>query len=1023
MPRLRPVLLLLPAMLAACRAAPAKAPVAAPGHTIASFDAVDSWRGLERDTAVVREGTASGRWAAMDESPEAACSEIPHDWSAYNALAFWLHNEKKLDAAFMLILPSERKETEGADYYALKIRLGWTGWKRFLVPFGEMGRARQPLGWNHIDAITFTASGWGNTPHPEAVVRLDDFRLLTLPRTEGPRLTDEELFAAMDLDHPGLGPVRAAVRKRDLAAAKAAWLEHLKARTTPKWFVDWRDRPPPKPRPPSGGSPGWDYFSHKLALDWQGWKHIRLTKADFGESRKPIGWHWITYISITASGWGETPNADAVLYLDDVRLVGKDKTVSLGDFEAGLGHWRGGLTLTDEQAKSGTRSAKWHLMHVNTSIRQSSIPNDWTPFDALEFWAYAPKVTDAKVTLVLNSDGDAFAKADQICRHILQGHDLGPDIDWSADPTHYREWTYGINRFYHWRTLAEAYWDSGDEKYAREFADQLVDWVRKNPVPLHVSGNGSYTWRTIECGIRQSTTWPDSLYRVLGSKSFTPAVAATMTMSMVEHARHLMKWPMSGNWLTMESNGLGTLGILLPEFKEAAAWRKTAFDRMYAELDNQVYPDGAQIELTTGYHQVSLRNFLGLARTAKLNSLPLPADYFAKLRRMFEYNLYVQMPDSRTPGLNDGGMGSILWSMETALELYEDPLFEWAATGGARGQAPDHTSHHFPYAGQMVMRSGWQPTAHYLLMDAGPFGHGHQHEDKLSLVVHALGKVHIIDPGNYRYDSSPWRRYTIGTFAHNTLLVDGQPQRRRGRRKSYVVKEPLPTNTWLASDRLDYAAGQYDQGYGAGNKIEIIHRREVVFVKPTTPGAADGYWLVVDTLAGKGEHLYESLFHFDADEAEVEGTAVRTIDPTPNCLIAAAPQPGLSVRIVKGQTEPHVQGFIAAQKWRPSWKHPKAAPPEHGKREIPTAVFALKAKAPARIVCVIYPCPQGQTPAVSVEDVTEADGPVRARITLPDGTTDEITVARGAVVRRAAPGAEPKPYARLQEHTLRRKRP
>ena len=48
----------------------------------------------------------------------------------------------------------------------------------------------------------------------------------------------------------------------------------------------------------------------------------------------------------------------------------------------------------------------------------------------------------------------------------------------------------------------------------------------------------------------------------------------------------------------------------IDEFKEAADWRKTATDRLYAELDKQVYPDGAQIELSTGYHQVSLTNFV-----------------------------------------------------------------------------------------------------------------------------------------------------------------------------------------------------------------------------------------------------------------------------------------------------------------------------------------------------------------------------------------------------------------------------
>jgi len=193
-----------------------------------------------------------------------------------------------------------------------------------------------------------------------------------------------------------------------------------------------------------------------------------------------------------------------------------------------------------------------------------------------------------------------------------------------------------------------------------------------------------------------------------------------------------------------------------------------------------------------------------------------------------------------------------------------------------------------------------------------------------------------------------------------------------------------------------------------------------VFVKPAG-GGRNGYWLVVDTLTGgdkdKKLHRYESLFHFDADEAEIDpgGCTVRTVDPSPNCLIAAAPQPRLKLRIVKGQTEPAVQGFVAARKWRPSWKNPKAQPPEHGKREVPTAVFELRAPTPARLAYVIYPYPRGARPRLAVRDVTAPGGPVRVRVTLPDGTLDEIHVDRGAKVMRTPHGAKAKLWAEVRK--------
>jgi hypothetical protein len=120
------------------------------------------------------------------------------------------------------------------------------------------------------------------------------------------------------------------------------------------------------------------------------------------------------------------------------------------------------------------------------------------------------------------------------------------------------------------------------------------------------------------------------------------------------------------------------------------------------------------------------------------------------------------------------------------------------------------------------------------------------------------------------------------------------------------------------------------------------------------------------------------------------------------------------VQIVKGQTEPTVQGFIAAQPWRPSWKDPNAQRPEHGKREVPTAVFALEAQRPARIVYVINPDPDQQQPVVAIKDLRAGHGPLRVQITLPDGTIDQIAVDHGAEVTHQRPSGAAEPWASLK---------
>ena len=78
------------------------------------------------------------------------------------------------------------------------------------------------------------------------------------------------------------------------------------------------------------------------------------------------------------------------------------------------------------------------------------------------------------------------------------------------------------------------------------------------------------------------------------------------------------------------------------------------------------------------------------------------------------------------------------------------------------------------------MRSGWSKDDRYLLLDAGPFGYGHQHEDKLNFVIYAYGSVLVLDPGNYPYDNSVWRKYITSSYAHNVLHIDGKEQHRGG---------------------------------------------------------------------------------------------------------------------------------------------------------------------------------------------------------------------------------------------------
>jgi len=965
---------------------------------LSDFETPGQWSGLEVSPEPVKEGRSSGKWWHMDQTPTVRLAACPRDWSAFAGIGLWVCNPARQRGSLVLTVTSEDPKTPGPDAYAYRVDLnGWEGWLDLTIPLTGMDLVGAPRGWHQVDGLYLTAKAWMAEPNPDAVVYLDQLRLLGRESIRGPRLSDQEFFSAMDLSLPGLTSVAAAVQAGDYQRAKGELLAYYRSREKPRWSVDWR-RGPRDEKPPLSALTSWNGFAHSLTVDWTGWKCFRLRKADFKAVHEPIGWDFIRYVALAVDDPKQTSRG---LWVDDLRLLSDAGSVNLGDFEEGSGGWEG-LEPSTAQAHSGRRSGKWADSAATRVVRNANLVHDWTGYDALEFWVHSPAATGARVTVVLDSEDLEYPETvqDVLDHRWLRVHgklfDMGRDLDWSLlpfagdDPDRTREWTWcGLNRMHQWIVLMRAYWVTADERYPREVVNQLLDWTGDCPVPLLNSGDQSQTWRTIEGGIRMAYSWPDTFHRLLASPSFTPDACCTMVKSMVEHARHLEKWREASYWARRPGSGLANVAVLFPEFRESEEWWRTAVESLHDLLDEQVYPDGAEYVLSTGYQYVALATFLELYQLAKLNNMPLPPDYGERLTSMYHCDVYLAEPDWRLPDLNDGSRRSVLENLMVGQREVapEDPVLSWAASGGQRGTPPAVTSYLFPYAGWMVMRSGWKgPDERYGLLEAGPYGFGHQHEDKLNLVLYGYGREQISDAGYYDYDASQWRRYVLSTRGHNTIRVDGQDQHREGLRETYVTREPLKDIEWATSDALDYGAGVYAEGYGPERTTAVVHRRQMVFVKPS-------YFVVVDTLEGQGTHEIESLFHLNHDEAEVEGSVARSIDPgVSNVLVAAAPVDGLQVQIVKGQTEPGVQGFIPNDRWHASWKTPEARVPDHGKREVPTVVFSLRAALPARLAYVLMPYPKGQSPPVSCR-LLRVEGPgVAIEVLLPGGRKQVVLI-------------------------------
>jgi hypothetical protein len=540
-------------------------------------------------------------------------------------------------------------------------------------------------------------------------------------------------------------------------------------------------------------------------------------------------------------------------------------------------------------------------------------------------------------------------------------------VDWFSNPTfnQYKEWTWQLSRHPEWAILGERYRATSDERFARAFVDYFESWVHQALVPENADGSATLCWRTIEAGIRMGGEWPWTLHSFYQSPHFSDDVLVDWYKSVWEHGWRLRNFHRTGNWLIMEMNGLAQIGILYPQFKESPAWQEYAFARLVNELAAQIYPDGWQVELSTGYHQVDINNYQWLIDVCVAYGLPIPPAFRASMEKMHAVNVLMMMPDGLLPDLNDGGWHAVSRLMESAVADYparED--FLWARTHGAQGKPPQVTSHAFDYAGYYVMRSGWQPDALWAVLDGGHFGYGHQHEDKLNLLLHAYGRLLLTEGGNYAYDDSAMRRYVLSTRAHNTIRVDGESQNRRISYDCEVFDVTPPSDGSLRiTPEFDVAQGMYDEGYGSQAEIHVRHERKVIFLKQGA-GPLGPFLLVVDRLMpdGAGEHRLQVMWHLNAAQVEIHDLTVRSADTNlPNLEILPAVEAGLQVQVVTGQEEPEFQG------WKGVRDH------QQGDYEpTPTVLYAGSFCGPTRLVTLLYPAPAGQIcPVAAVSAATE----------------------------------------------------
>ncbi|MHC4400951.1 MAG: heparinase II/III family protein [Planctomycetota bacterium] len=585
--------------------------------------------------------------------------------------------------------------------------------------------------------------------------------------------------------------------------------------------------------------------------------------------------------------------------------------ISDDDLIAALNLDRPELKDVKEAAGKNTQLAlKALVAHMKRRERPVDVVNAAMYRDELRSYHKAfPNKSDSLVRLFNAMHEWSLADADRVVRgeHTYAGSKTnwvkfdGGKVDWITNHGN----IYGFHYFGSLEPLMLAWLYTGEEKYAKAFADAFNDWwdQRDSVRPQRC------VWYKLGLAIR-GRQLVRALHHMAATQSFDAQTQTRMLKTILGSCRWLMRdWEtkpaLSSNWGLFVGTGLIRMGALAPELRESESWigKGREIMRRYA---GTFKADGGTEAL--GYHSGILTSLIRPHRLLVANGRRGYLDD-PKLREGISRAMLLlarmTMPSGQSPAIGDGRYGWPTDVLSVGAHLLDDEELKSALVAIGEYKIAKDGAFHVPGLSSFTTAEAlreqflprvplkvWRPASYmfpnqgltalrcgdslsdmiYMAVSHGVYGHSHP--DFLGITVFAHGDLLLGDPGVPNY-YGPHTGEMRQSRAHNCLTVDRADMRKV--KPEMVTFDTSPTADLWRCRNLGY------------KPLGVINTRTIVNVKNKP-----SFFVVIDQVerTTSENRQLDVYYHAIQPDLRVESPRRVIVGKGPMLTIASPPDNG-----------------------------------------------------------------------------------------------------------------------------------